>query len=143
MLWQRNLSWPCFRSKKCVKTRDFFLWRFGFALLIVVMPFGFVLFVTTHLSLQYENSIQTKFEVFVCYLPEVLNVQTDIFSTSYCFFRMNFVLLWHWHFYVKLEFFCNEEVGLGFKCCMKITKQLCTSYKVFKGVENSEHCRTI
>ena len=34
-------------------------------------------------------------------------------------------------------------VVLGFKCCMKITKQLCTSYKVFKGVENSEHCRTI
>ena len=101
-------TYPDLADQKMRQNAWFFLWRFGFALLIVVMPFGFVLFVTTHLSLQYENSIQTKFEVFVCYLPEVLNVQTDIFSTSYCFFRMNFVLLWHWHFYVKLEFFCNE-----------------------------------
>ena len=91
-------------DQKNASKRVIFLWRFGFALLIVVMPFGFVLFVTTHLSLQYENSIQTKFEVFVCYLPEVLNVQTDIFFCFLLFilrffFRMNFVLLWHWHFY--------------------------------------------
>ena len=79
--------------KKMRQNAWFFLWRFGFALLIVVMPFGFVLFVTTHLSLQYENSIQTKFEVFVCYLPEVLNVQTDIF---FCFllFILRFFFEW-------------------------------------------------
>ena len=111
------------------------------------MPFGFVLFVTTHLSLQYENSIQTKFEVFVCYLPEVLNRQIfflllTVYS-AFFFFSNELCATLALTFFLDGCSFPKLMKGLGFKCCMKITKQLCTSYKVFKGVENSEHCRTI